>query len=116
MEKGLTKYELLKLKIILNICMCVVSAFLIFVLPMGIIQLNIKQEVGLLLCLGSLFIMPWILFGITCIFWLVYKFRKNVDKGIRKMYMNMPGYYILITIPFCLMVLCIIGSICDKYI
>ena len=96
--------------------MCVVSAFLICILPLGIIQLDIKQEVGFLLSLGSLFIMPWILFGVTCIFWLVYKFRKNVDNRIRKMYMNMPAYYLLITMPFCLVVLWAIGSICDKYI
>lgn len=111
-KKELTKSELLKLKITLNICMCVVSAFLIFILPMGIIQFDIKQEVGFLLCLGSLFIMPWILFGVTCIFWLVYKFRKNVDKGTRKMYMNMPAYYLLITMPFCLVVMWAIVTIC----
>ena len=105
----ISKATILKLIIKINIWMCIISAVSILGVPFILSKIPMGQYDGAICVLGTAFLMPIILFAITWIICITYKFKKNIAKEIKDAYMLMPIYYIFITFPFLSLVLYIMN-------
>ena len=100
MEDNTTnKFNTLKLVVKINVWMCIIFTVGIFIPPFVISIFAKGSYQWFLVASGIVILMPGILFGITWVICIIYKFKKNIAKEIKEAYMLMPIYYIFITMP-----------------